>query len=229
MRSAKLQDSLQYLRQTGIPIATVVDVGIQHSTPVLLKVFPDIPHVLFEPIREYYPHIRKNYAGVSYQLIEAAVSDFNGEVLLRTEKKTHGNEISHSYIVKTQSPNSRKVSSITLDRFYTENELEAPILLKIDVEGPDVPSNIIRGAGHLLQRTSAVVIEMTVEKFMERAELLHQADFDMWDITDLCYYGNCLWQADVVFVRREIKQSLMALRPMHERPFRSELWQSCGL
>jgi len=82
------------------------------------------------------------------------------------------------------------------------------------------------GATKLLEDTSVVVIEMTVDKLMERAILLHDAGFDVWDICDLCYYGDCLWQADVVFVKRSIKQSNIALRPMHDRPFRSELWQS---
>jgi hypothetical protein len=49
---------------------------------------------------------------------------------------------------------------------------------------------------------------------------------DIWDIVDLCYYGDCFWQGDVIFIKREIKQSMIALRPMHDRPFRPELWQS---
>jgi hypothetical protein len=52
--------------------------------------------------------------------------------------------------------------------------VRSPSLLKIDVEGPDVPAQILRGARDFLQRTSVVVIEMTVDKFMERAILLHE-------------------------------------------------------
>ena len=226
MRTAKIQDSLQQLRRTEIPISSVVDVGIQHSTPALIQTFPDLPHVLFEPVEEYYPHIRRIYAGVNYQLVEAAVSDFDGEIMLHTEKKTRGAEISHSYITKKETPSTRRIRSVTLDNFFLHKQSPRPYLLKIDVEGADIPASIIRGAQGLLQHTSVVVIEMTVDKFMERGLLLHEAGFDLWDIADLCYYGDCLWQADVVFVDRQVKQSTLALRPMHERPFLSELWQS---
>lgn len=225
-RAAKIEDSLRKLRATGVLISTVVDVGIQHSTPVLIKVFPDIPHLLFEPVEEYYPHIRENYSDLDYTLVAAAVSDFDGQLTLHTEKKTRGDEISHSYIVKVATPSTRTVRSLMLDTFFRENPSSAPYLLKIDVDGPDVPSSIIRGAQAVLAQTAAVVIEMTVDKFMDRAILLHEAGFDVWDVCDLCYYGGCLWQADVVFVRREIKQANVALSPIHDKPFRSELWQS---
>ena len=226
MRSAKILNSLETLKLTGIPISTIIDVGIQHSTPVLIKVFFDLHHVLYEPIEEYYPHIRNNYAGISHELVEAAVSDFDGQVTIHTEKKTRGDEISHSYIVKSATTSSRTVRSLTLDKFFQENPTQPYSLLKIDVEGPDVPSQIIRGASDLLETISVVMIEMTVDKFMERAILLHEASFDIWDICDLCYYGNCLWQADVIFVKREIKHDLIALRPMQNKPVNPELWHS---
>ncbi len=225
MRMAKIQDSLQQIRRTGIPICTIVDVGIQHSTPALIQTFPDVPHVLFEPVEEYYPHIREKYAQLDHQLVEAAVSDFDGEVMLHTEKKTRGAEVSHSHITNKKTASSRMVRSVTLDKFFIGNQLPKPYLLKIDVEGANVPASIIRGARWMLQHTSVVVIEMTVDRFMERGLLLHEAGFDLWDIADLCYYGDCLWQADVVFVNRQLKQSTPALRPMHDRPFLPELWQ----
>ena len=225
-RVAKVEDSLRTLREAGVRIETVVDVGIQHQTPVLIKVFPDVPHVLFEPVAEYYPYIRINYAGLDHTLVEAAVSDVDGELILRTEKKTRGDEISHSYIVKEAAPSTRNVQSLTLDTYFREHPAATPFLLKIDVEGPDVPASILRGARSVLRQAAAVMIEMTVDKFMERAVLLHDAGFDVWDICDLCYYGDCLWQADVVFVRRDVKLTNAALSPMRSGPFRAELWQS---
>ncbi len=226
MRSAQILNSLETLRGIGVSISTIIDVGIQHSTPVLIKVFPDLAHILFEPIDDYYPHIRQNYAGISYKLVEVAVSDYDGELIIHSEKKTRGDEISHSYIVEAETASSRTVQSITLDRYFQDNPINSNALLKIDVEGPRVPSQIIHGGKELLKNISVVVIEMTVDTFMERAILLHEAGFDVWDICDLCYYGECLWQADVVFVKREIKQNNILLMPMHSKPFKSELWQS---
>ena len=225
MRTAKLYESLSRLNDSGVNIATLIDVGIQHSTPVLMQLFHDKHHVLFEPVQEYYEHIRKNYSHLSYTLVEAAVSDRNGELLLQTEKKTRGDEISHSYIVNTPSASTRSVQALTLDSYFSSNQCASPYLLKIDVEGPDVPSMIIKGATQILNNTAVVVIEMTVDKLMDRAVLLHEAGFDVWDICDLCYYDDCLWQADFVFVNRSLKYSNTLLSPIHSQPFRPELFQ----
>ncbi len=226
MRTAKILNSLETLRQIKVPITAIIDVGIQHETPVLKKVFDDLHHILFEPINDYFPFIKKNYSGFSYQLIEAAVSDIDGEIIIHSEKKTRGDEISHSYIVNKATNSSRNIKSITLDSYFSQYPIEDNYLLKIDVEGANVPSQILNGSKDVLKKASVVVIEMTVDKFMERAIILDQAGFDLWDLCDLCYYGDCLWQADAIFIKREIKDSYPALKPMHIRPFQTELWQS---
>lgn len=226
MRNAKVRESLRLLRAAEVPVTHVIDVGIQHGTPSLIETFPDLLHYLFEPVEEYYPHIRRSYENVAYELIEAAVTDSNGELLLQTQKKTRGDEISHAFLTKNANPDTRTVQAFRLDSYFANHPPEHRYLLKIDVEGPDVPSAILRGAKDMLDRVSVVMIEMTVDRFMDRAILLHEAGFDVWDICDLCYYGDCLWQCDVFFVRRDLKQSLPVLRPMTGQPFRKELWQS---
>lgn len=226
MRTAKIHNSLETLKSLGVGINSIIDVGIQHSTPALMNVFGDVHHYLFEPIREYFPFIGENYKNISHDLIEAAVSDVDGELIIHTEKKTRGDEISHSYIVEESTSSSRTVPTLRLDSYLEKIKSKHPYLLKIDVEGPDVPARILTGAKNVLKDTSVVVIEMTVDTFMDRAILLYEAGFDVWDICDLCYYGGCLWQADVIFVHRKIKQSNTALSPIHQQPFRPELWQS---
>lgn len=226
MRTAKILDSINTLKKIGVPVASIVDVGIQHSTPVLMSVYPELHHYLFEPVEEYYSFIRDNYSNFSYSLIEAAVSDFDGNLTLQTEKKTRGDEISHSYLSEIQTKSTRSVRSLTLDKYFSGSQIQSPFLLKIDVEGADVPSRILAGAEKVLEKASVVVIEMTVDKFLDRSSLLEKAGFDLWDLCDLCYYGNCLWQTDAVFVKREIKQKNIAIRPIHDTLFRPDMWQS---
>jgi FkbM family methyltransferase len=226
MRNAKVRESLRLLRRLQVPVSHVIDVGIQHGTPALIEVFPDLHHSLFEPVEEYYPQIRRRYAQLGHDLVEAAVADRDGEMLLQTQKKTRGDEISHSFLTDKPSPDTRRVRVLRLDSHFAAHSPDNRYLLKIDVEGPDVPAAILRGARGILDKVAVVVIEMTVDRFMDRAILLHEAGFDVWDICDLCYYGDCLWQFDAVFLRRELKQALPALRPMTAGPFRKDLWQS---
>lgn len=230
MRVAKVADSLKVLRQRMPPFGAIIDVGIQHSTPVLIDLFADRHHYLFEPVAEYYPHIRQNYAAISHDLVDAAVADENGTLTLQTQKKTRGDEISHSFLVSgsVQNEDMRIVRTLTLDSYFQNAQPgpRGPYLMKIDVEGPDVPRRILMGAAKTLSETAAVMIEMTVDRFVERARVLDDMGFDLWDLCDLCYYDQCLWQADALFVRRDIKSQLLDLQPMRRKPFESALWQS---
>ena len=226
MRNAKVREALRLLRASQVPITHIIDVGIQHSTPPLIEIFPDLHHYLFEPVEEYYPHIRRNYEKLSHELVEAAVSDSDGTMLLQTQKKTRGDEISHSFLTQKASADTRTVRTLRLDTYFAAHFATNQYLLKVDVEGPDVPAAILRGAKGILDKVSVVMVEMTVDRFMDRAVILHVAGFDVWDLCDLCYYGDCLWQFDAFFIRRDIKQTVPALRPMGAGPFRKELWQS---
>lgn len=231
MRVAHVADSLKRLRQSSLEFSAVIDVGIQHSTPVLMQAFPGLHHYLFEPVAEYTPHIHKNYAGLSYDLVDAAVADFDGSLDLKTEKKTRGDEISHSYIVTRETAETRKVQALKLDSYFApaNGKKRGPYFLKIDVEGAPVPLQILSGARDVLKDTAVVMIEMTMDRFMERARFLDNMGFDVWDIwdiCDLCYYGDCLWQVDVIFIRRDLKMADADLRPMQTKPWRKELWQS---
>jgi FkbM family methyltransferase len=225
VRVATLRDSLRMLKEAGLPVAKILDVGVQHATPPLIEAFPDKPHFLFEPIDDYFSHIHSNYAALDYRIVEAAVSDRDGETFFHSEKKNRGAEISHSWIVDRPTDASRSVKTIRLDTYLEEHGQEGPYLLKIDVEGPNVPSSILQGALRTLTQSSAVVIEMTVDRFMQRASILHDAGFDLWDSVDHCYYGGCLWQFDAVFINRKLKDEIPSFRPMHSKPFRRELWQ----
>ena len=225
MRQAKIAESLRLLKEIGLPIGDVIDIGVLHGTPVLMEIFADKSHHLIEPIEDYFPVIRSNYSRIKHHLVNAAVSDVDGEVFVHSAKKLGNDQISHSWITETATENSRRVAAITLDSYVAKVKPEAPFLLKIDVDGAIVPAAILRGARHTLEECSVVVIEMTLERFFERAALLDAAGFDLWDITSLCYYGECLWQFDAVYVSRIYKKNLPQLQPMHVPPFDVTRWQ----
>ena len=224
-RKATIRESLALLCKAGLPVSDVLDVGVLHGTPVLMDLFGDKTHHLFEPVDDYFPTIRANYAAIDHRLVHVAVSDEESEVLIHSAKKLGNDEISHSWITDVATESSRKVPAITLDSYIAQGKAKAPFLLKIDVDGAPVPAAILRGAAHTLEQCSAVVIEMTVDRFFERASLLDAAGFDLWDMTALCYYDKCLWQFDAVYVKRTYKETIPVLQPMHNAPFDIALWQ----
>lgn len=225
MRTTDIRQSLTILRQAGLPVEDVLDVGVQHGTPALMQVYGDKLHHLFEPVEDYFPKIRANYGAIRHELVQAAVSDQDADVLLHSESKTGTGEVSHSWITATETGSSRRVPTLKLDTYVERARPTGPLLLKIDVEGATVPATILRGAAHVLPLCSAVVIEMTVDRWFERAALLDGAGFDLWDLTALSYYGECLWQFDAVYVNRSYKKLLPILQPIHQPPFDMSRWQ----
>ena len=225
MRTTKIKESLALLQRIGVPVADVLDVGVQTSTPVLMEIFPDHTHHLFEPVDDYFPAIAKNYAAIPHKLVHAAVSDRDGEVLVHSERMMGDGQISHSWITEKATSQSRSVRTVTLDSYMAQAAPKGPCLLKIDVDGAPIPTAILHGAGEALQQCSVVVIEMTVDRFFERASLLDAAGFDLWDLTSLCYYRSVLWQVDAVYVNRRHKRDLPGLQPMHVQPFQPLAWQ----
>lgn len=225
MRTIAINESLSLLRRIGLPVEDVLDVGVQHGTPALMEVFGDKLHHLFEPVDDYFPKIRSNYGAIRHELIQAAVSDQDAEVFLHSEYKTGSGQVSHSWISTVETSSSRRVPTLKLDTYVERAKLAGPMLLKIDVEGAPVPAAILHGAAGTLSQCSAVVIEMTVERWFERAALLDASGFDLWDLTALSYYGECLWQFDAVYVQRNYKKLLPSLQPIHQLPFDMSLWQ----
>ncbi len=49
MRIAKVKDSLETALKAGIKVDSVIDVGIQHATPVLIDLFPNQHHYSIRP------------------------------------------------------------------------------------------------------------------------------------------------------------------------------------
>jgi len=67
----------------NIPIETIIDVGVNTSTPELVTVFPDKHHLLFEPLQENRSGIVASYKNIKHTLVEAAVADKEGDVTLK--------------------------------------------------------------------------------------------------------------------------------------------------
>src|SRR5271156_4015849 len=88
-------NALRFLREVGVPIGTILDVGAHAETVELRLVFPDKRHILFEPAVEFHAALQKNYAEMDYQVIPMALSDQDGQGSLRKVAIDGGN-ISHA-------------------------------------------------------------------------------------------------------------------------------------
>jgi len=216
-------DSLKFVRSKGLSVGTIIDVGVQHKTSELIEVFPDLKHILFEPLEEYHRQIEQAYRSIDYELIKAAVSNENGTAILNIGSLVGDtSRITHSSIVENNTSTlSRNVNKVTLDSFLNDKNYAEPYLLKIDVDGHEIP--ILEGASETLKKVSCVVIEAPLEKLSERLNFLMSKGFVLWDIIDLCYYHGNLSQVDLVFLQQTEKQK-KDFNPWHNFKFKWSEW-----
>lgn len=157
-----------------VPIATIIDVGVAQVTRELVYLFPDKPHILFEPNTALYSEIHRHYTNhnIEYTLKETAVDRIT-----------------------------------TLDNEMSNLAYDSPYFLKIDVDGPEL--EVLAGAVNTLPFCSGIVIECTagagVTTMMNLLNFFNLHNFSLWDIVDLSYYKDQLWQVDIVLVNNKYR------------------------
>jgi len=193
--------TLTTIRERGVPVATVLDVGVLYGTPELIVAYPDMPHILFEPVVEFREEIAKTYRDVKHTLIAAAVSETSGEVSLQLSTIIPGLPISHSWMV--DGAGARTVPMVSLDDYLRNHPSESPYLLKIDIDGHEM--RVLRGASETLAQTSIVMVETSIDGLTERIRYLEDRGFQIFDLTEPCYYDSAMWICDAVMIRRELR------------------------
>ncbi|MGF1567776.1 MAG: FkbM family methyltransferase [Nodosilinea sp.] len=218
------ESSLRYLRESGMSISSILDVGVQHETNELKEIFPDVRHFLFEPVEEYYSYIEHNYRDLDHVLVKAALSNKNGSEILQI-KKLKSTTVTHSSLetsTEKEDFETRVVQTQTLDTFLKTQNGAGPYLLKIDVDGHEMA--ILEGSVETLKRTSCVIIEAPLHTLPERLNYLESKGFYLWDIVDLCYYYNNLHQVDLIFLSNHEKQR-PAFSPWQNYEFSWQAWK----
>ena len=209
-RLPTMENSLKILAHFGVPVNSILDVGVQGGTKPLMSVFPDLPHYLFEPVDAYFNSIRDAYKNFRHELIHVALSDEDGEAWQVGTSRDNCGKITHSYVSNHQVSakenaevvDCQPIRKAKLDTLMpTLRPPAGPWLLKVDVDGHEIP--ILRGAGNTLQNTSIVVVEAPLHTMLTRSEMLIDAGFQLFDIVDLSYYYETLSQVDLVFITRK--------------------------
>ena len=116
-------------------------------------------------------------------------------------------------------------TEVAVNRFedVSENVTETNFLLKLDVDGTEL--KVLEGMGKKLQKASVIVVETTFTTIFQRANYIAERGFALVDIVDIVYYGNSLYQCDLVFVRRDLVNEKLS-PPIQQ--FKGELWKSAA-
>jgi FkbM family methyltransferase len=220
-RLPSLEDSLQTLLDMGVPITTVLDVGVLDGTYPLKKAFPHLTHHLFEPVEHFFPRIKKGYQDLDHRIHHVALSDRNGKAWQVLVSAQHDGVVSHSQLrnepveVKNNVVGCEPVEKSRLDDYLPSTGAVPPFVLKVDVDGQEIP--ILEGASETLKDSNVVIVEATIMNISERIGFLERHGFQIFDIVELAYYAGAFWQADFVFINKKVVDENRNTVPMASR------------
>ena len=225
-----MKTRLQWIRDAGVPVATVLDAGVQYGTPFLQECFPNARHLLFEPLDQYFSSIEKSYSQFQWELFPVALSDTDGQswqfgFSVDESGKVQSSRLSDQPASPGEEPNlvsCRAVQRVRLDSIIGNRKEAQPFLLKVDVDGHEMP--VLRGAKGTLDQCSIVIVEAITQTIGEKISLMSIAGFNLIDIVDLCYYHQNLSQVDLIFVHKQWVQQCTALRPWQTQVFTWDKW-----
>jgi FkbM family methyltransferase len=162
---------------TPVAVSAVLDVGVLSSTEFVISCFPTVPHVLFEPVDSYFEVIRTRYANLQYQLVHVALSDQDGTAWQIGISKDGCGRVTHSSVSDVavtagEQPGiveCKPVRKARLDTVMKEIDQHGPYLLKIDVDGHEIP--VLNGATETFRNVSILIVEASVGTIRSKLDL----------------------------------------------------------
>lgn len=180
-------NTVELLFHKGVRFKTVIDVGCAdgHYFMSQMNFFPHAVALNIDANRLYEPSLReiKEVLGGDYRI--CAVSDQPGEMelvesvhpywsSLRPEGDQYWSRVNNLVAQKT------KVPVATLDSIIAETGLPGPYLLKLDVQGSELPA--LKGASKVLSETHALIVECDIADFQGINSAVTGANFFLYDI-----------------------------------------------
>lgn len=185
--------SIVVLRDLGVPISSVIDVGAADGSFVVYLLGESILrrgtrflNIDANPI--YEPSLRRVSAALGGAHKIAAASDVAGELALTAGQHpywTSPRDASDPYwsTVNNLSGERFTVPALTIDQMATEASLPGPYLLKLDIQGHEAAA--LRGAGRVLTNASVVIVEADMADFAATHRVLDDAGFVLFDLTEV--------------------------------------------
>jgi len=178
------------IRSLAPEIKTCVDIGSGYGTKELYKAFPNVFHVLIDPLEEYEPYLTEILTKYKGQYFITAIGSNNTTLKISMEQ----NILVSSFQKRTELTSTgketletREVPVITLDNLLEKHKFQPPFGLKIDTEGFEL--EVIRGASDFLCHTEFVIAEVSYNKrfengyrFQEFADKMKECGFYLCDV-----------------------------------------------
>ena len=205
-----LDDALGRLAGHSIEIASLIDVGASNGiwSKAFARHFPNRHHLLVDANQFHLAQLTKVcQQNPNWRFVMSAVGATTGELFFDASDPL-GGHLSTSPLNEQYRP----CPVTTLDDLLEEQPLPAPLMIKLDTHGVEIP--ILTGAAKTLKKTSVIVIEAYNFTFGEPAvpfwdlcRHMLQLGFRPLDVFDVLYreLDNSFWQFDLLFARSDLQ------------------------
>lgn len=204
----EMMDALKWLRESGINITTVLDVGASNGswTRICSSVYPEANYLMFEANPVHFQALNSfAYASENRAADCRAVGPGVGKIHFDARDPLGG-----GLVPDGKNVHAIEVPMVTLDHSIKETGWGGPYLIKLDTHGFE--KGILAGALDTLENTNALVVECynfkinkSALKFWEFCDHIVKIGFRPVRIVDVMNRkrDRALWQMDLVFVRND--------------------------
>ena len=205
------------LNRQGLGSHTVLDIGanVGQFAVAAAKLFPRVHVHSFEPVPESFKKLSKNVSKLpNVSIYQMALGDTDEETMCHVNRHSQSSSIlSLSQEHRAAFPDAREIGQVPIrisrmDSVFAEQTLEAPVLLKLDVQGYE--AHVLRGGEETLKRIQYVIAETSFKSlyhgetlFLDFIQLMHARGFQfLRPVGWLCdpHTGEVV-QMDALFVR----------------------------
>lgn len=215
LRPSGFKDSLFRVREKGIAIEQVVDVGAARGewTRACMDVFPEARYFLLDPLESNAAVIEAafhEHPKVTFWCGGLGAEPGHAEFHIHPGFQGDTSSFLGSEHDLQDGSSVATVEIRTMDSFLGTEMLCAPQLIKADVQGFEL--EVLRGAARCLETAELVLLEVQFRQVYEQAPLAHDAIAWMGErgfpILDICSYVQRpsdleLGEADLLFARSD--------------------------
>lgn len=196
---------------------TILDIGANEGqfADKMISLYPDALIYAFEPIPETFNLLSENFKTIKqFHPVNIALGDTTGEITFNRNEYSPSSSLlplsdkhveNFDYAVKT-NPISVKID--TLDNVMSLENINFPLLIKIDVQGFE--DKVIEGGEETIKKADLILCEVSFVE-LYKGQLLFADIYEMLRKLGYAYAGsieqlrspesNRILQADAVFIK----------------------------
>lgn len=211
-----MEELLAGVKKRGLKCTTLLDIGANKAewSALFKTVYPKANCVLIEPLTDCEPELKifvQQHPGSSYFL--AAAGSANTESVITVWDDLYGSSLLPSADEqKLSKGKQRKITVRKMDDLLSENNIAAPEIVKIDVQGFELEA--LKGAASLFGKTELFILEVSLyefddvpgmPEFYEVIDFMYQRGYVVYDFPGFLRrpFDGALGQCDVAFVKRK--------------------------